>query len=494
MKTLKSIMCVAFSLLLVFSSFFSLMAYASTANLSYLERGVLTDGTNTAYYFIDKDRKELYLTGDGITNARTPDYPSADQGPFAGRTDVTKIVIEEDVERVGDYVFANMTAVDTLEVQSNLLSSESNMSGKAMIGCTALRHIQGESAFLSTDVLLEVVKGAVNIASGNWLSLALNGFNIVKDGLSGDTLSDETVRAVVDDYINTGEEVYLGEMSTLIEGYEERVACPCYYSNAYHHSYQVSIFKNATCTAFGTHRYHCPNCGDEYYADDIEPLGHNTTSVVFAEPQCTVEGISKIICSRCGQINYEAISPTGHISGHWTVSVMAKPGVRGTLTKVCDACSAEMKSTTFTIPNSVVRNYMVGIDPADNTADSIKSLLAADGYIFYIANGSAELTGSSRVGTGTVVNSIRPEASLVSKISTVVLYGDVNGDGLVNDADKTAMKEYAFLDGDTIEAGSVYEKAADLNGDGAVDAFDWFLCDGIVSGERAFDQSVDYVN
>jgi hypothetical protein len=56
------------------------------------------------------------------------------------------------------------------------------------------------------------------------------------------------------------------------------------------------------------------------------------------------------------------------------------------------------------------------------------------------------------------------------------------------------MKAEAFLDGNSIADGSVYDTAADLNGDGAVDAFDYFLQDGIITGERDFDQSVSYAN
>lgn len=494
MKAIKSIFCVMLSLVLFFSSVFTLAAYASTANYRYLERGVLTDGTNTAYYFIDKDRRELYLTGDGLENARTPDYPNAESGPFAGRTDVTKIIIEEDVARVGDYVFANMTAVDTLEVQSNLLSSESDMSGKAMIGCTALRHIQGESAFLSTDVLLEVVKGAVNAFSGNWVQLALNGFNIARDGLSGNTLPDEEVAAIVNDYIATGEEVFLGEYSTLQESYEQRMACPCYHENAYHHNYSVSVSKAATCTECGKHYYHCPNCGDAYYLDDIEPLGHNYVSNVILEPKCTEVGVVQNHCTRCNSNTYSEIAATGHQHGTWTVTVMAVPGARGTLKMLCDDCNAEMQSKTFNMVNGVLHDYKVGIDPANNTADGIKTQLAANGYIFYIQRGTTELKGNDLVGTGAIINSIRPTAASVSRVSTVILYGDVDGNGMINDTDRQNIKQYAFFDSGSIQPGTDYEKAADLNGDGAVDAFDWFLCDGIVTGGREFDQTVDYVN
>ena len=128
MAIIRKATAVVMAVVMLCVGVFTLFAYASTADLRYFERGVLTDGVNTAYYIIDKDNKTLYLTGDGVTNASTPDYPDAASGPFAGRTDVTCIVIEEDVARVGDYVFANMKSVDTLEVQSNLLSSSSSMS------------------------------------------------------------------------------------------------------------------------------------------------------------------------------------------------------------------------------------------------------------------------------------------------------------------------------------------------------------------------------
>ncbi len=494
MKIIKSLLCIALSLMLIFSSALYFVAYASTANYRYLERGVLTDGTNTAYYFIDKDRKELYLTGDGITNARTPDYPDAASGPFAGRTDVTKIIIEEDVARVGDYVFANMTAVDTLEVQSNLLSSESDMSGKAMIGCTKLRHIQGESAFLSTDVLLEVVKGAINAFSGNWVQLALNGFNVVRDGLSGNTLPDEQVDVIVNDYIATGEEVFLGEYATIQESYEQRISCPCYHENAYHHSYNATVSKSATCTQWGTHYYHCPNCGDAYSLEDIEPFGHSYESIIFVQPKCVEEGVMKNHCTRCGNNTYSAINPTGHLHGHWTVADMAAPGRRGTLRQVCDECDTQIKTKYFTVPNSTKFTYTTGLNVNANTAGNIKNNLAAEGYLIYIARNNSELADSDRIGTGTVINTIRPEAGFTTEISTAVLYGDVNGDGVVNRADKELITDDGLLGVNSIADGSVYEKAADMNGDGAIDAFDLFYCDGVATGERDFDQSREITN
>ena len=478
------------SLVLVFSSVLFLVAYASTANLSYLERGILTDGNYTAYYIVDKDNRTLYITGDGENLAYTPDYPSANEGPFSGRTDITRIVIEGDVARVGDYVCANIKNADTLEIQSNLLSSNNSMSSKAVIGCTGLRNIQADSSLISTNILLEVIKGALNIASGNWLSLVSNGISVVSTGVNGDgSMDDGLIHAIVDDYKYSGEEIYLGEMSALTEAHEQREANPCYSNSAYHHSYNATVSKSATCTQWGTHYYHCPNCGDAYSLEDIEPFGHSYESIIFVQPKCVEEGVMKNHCTRCGNNTYSAINPTGHLHGHWTVADMAAPGRRGTLRQVCDECDTQIKTKYFTVPNSTKFTYTTGLNVNANTAGNIKNNLAAEGYLIYIARNNSELADSDRIGTGTVINTIRPEAGFTTEISTAVLYGDVNGDGVVNRADKELITNDGLLGVNSIADGSVYEKAADMNGDGAIDAFDLFYCDGVATGERDFDQS-----
>ena len=293
MNKIRKITAISVSFVLIMLSMLSICAYADTSQLRYFERGVLSDGTYTAYYIIDKDNRVLYLAGDGCVNGATPDYPSADQGPFAGRTDVTKIVIEEDVERIGDYVFANMTAVDTLEIQSNIIT-DSSMSSKAMIGCTGLRTVKGNSSLLSTDVLLQVIKGAINAFSGNWLSLAMNGFNIIKTGVSGnDDMDDELVYAMINDYITTGDEVYLDHIEVAINGYNERISSPCYYENAYHHTYTSYVTVPVSCTACGRIAHTCSICGASYTEDFGIPTGHHYSEEVLWEPTCTKEGVKK---------------------------------------------------------------------------------------------------------------------------------------------------------------------------------------------------------
>ncbi len=310
MKNIKRIISVMLAASLLITCVFA-VGFEAYANTRYFERGVLTDGTYTAYYLIDKDERVLYLTGDGDNPGSSPDYPDAASGPFAGRTDVTRIVIEEDVARIGDYTFANMTAVDTLEIQSMLLK-DTSMSTKAMIGCTGLRSIQGDSTLVSTDVLVQVVKGAINIASGNWLSLAMNVINIGKEGFTSDNnLENEVIAALIDDYINTGETIYFGEISDATDAYQERMSNPCYYEKSFHHTYSSSVTKQPSCNEEGIRTYICTTCG-ESYTEPVEALGHTYQDSVLYEPTCTKKGVMESTCTICGDVKLSPITPLGH--------------------------------------------------------------------------------------------------------------------------------------------------------------------------------------
>lgn len=280
--------------------------------LRYFQRGVLTDGTNTAYWVLDKDNKILYLSGDGVTNASTPDYPSAEEGPFAGRSDVTRIVIEEDVAYVGAYVFANMTAVDTIEIQSNLLKSENSINTNAFSGDTGIRNVQGDSEVLSTNTLINAVKVGVGVFTGDWLSVVTNIIKTGSDVVTDDnTLNDESVDAMVNDYIMSGETLFLGDMDDVIEGYEERMANPCYTNNAFNHSYNEQITAQPTCTENGTDTFTCSVCGDVYVVD-IPALGHTYVEDVFLEPTCTRRGVMEEYCTVCGDSSFAPIPALGH--------------------------------------------------------------------------------------------------------------------------------------------------------------------------------------
>jgi len=487
---IKKPTAVFMSVIMLSLSVFTLFANATTAEIRYFERGILNDGENPTYYLVDKDNRTLYITGNGYQNAMTLDYPSEDQGPFAGRTDITRIVIEEDVAKVGDYVCANLKNVDTLEIQSNLLSSSSSMSSKAMIGCTSLRNIQADSSLVSTNVLLEVVKGALNIVSGNWLSLIRNGISVVSTGVSGDgSLSNEVVHAMVNDYIMTGEEIFFGDLDQAVYDCQQREQEPCYWENAYHHQYTSSVLHYESCLTDGETEYVCSVCGDNYTVHFGMPLGHNYVSEVLYESQCTKEGVSKAVCSRCSDTVISLIPAKGHTDGKWVLTVIPTRTSAGRVECLCKDCSEITKNSEINYYAATYIKYRVNLDAQSNTAAQVCDGLTTTGLLVYAVKDGVVMDDSEKVGTGSTIYSIQVSTKRVYEVDTAVLYGDVDGDGLINADDYSLMDEYVMGDSNKLPDGSAFRRAADLNGDGFVDAFDLSLLDLQISGARELDQT-----
>lgn len=73
---------------------------------------------------------------------------------------------------------------------------------------------------------------------------------------------------------------------------------------------------------------------------------------------------------------------------------------------------------------------------------------------------------------------------------TVVLFGDLNGDGEITDADQTIMNSLVS-GGDTAGffAGGPFFTAADLNSDGQIDATDKAIMDAHIAGTYVIDQT-----
>ena len=490
MRISKKVIAVLLALIMTFGYTFSIGAFASTADLRYFERGVLTDGQHTAYYIIDKDNRTIYLTGDGVTNAQTPDYPDADSGPFAGRTDITKVVIEEDVARVGDYVFANLKSVDTLEIQSNLLSSSSSMSSKAMSGCTGLRNVQADSSLISTNVLLEVIKGALNIVSGNWLSLVSNGLSIGRTGVNGDgSLSNEVIHAMVNDYIMTGDEVFLGDLDEAVALCQARELEVCYWDNAYHHNYVRNVAAPESCLEDGEYLYTCTVCGDFYVERFGTPLGHNYVNETLYEPSCVKEGVAKCTCSRCNDIKLVSIPATGHTDGKWITSKIPTATEKGEIKLLCRDCGEIINTVQISIISTTYRKYLVGLDASDNTAGVVAAQYEQPGYASSAAKNGVALADSEKVGTGCEVYISYAAKGQLHTLYTVVLYGDIDGDGEICETDYDILCGQVFGTDAPLAANSVYRRAADLNHDGVVDAFDLSLLDLQISGGKLIDQS-----
>ncbi len=135
--------------------------------------------------------------------------------------------------------------------------------------------------------------------------------------------------------------------------------------------------------------------------------------------------------------------------------------------------------------------YLVGLDASNTSLANVKTLLDNDGRQIVAFRNGVQLGEGDLIGTGCIIKCISiKDPTIVYEQATVILYGDVNGDGLVNNTDYDAMFNEALF-GQSIE-GNLFRIAGDLNNDGVIDGFDMAKLDLQLTGARPFDQTVEY--
>lgn len=136
--------------------------------------------------------------------------------------------------------------------------------------------------------------------------------------------------------------------------------------------------------------------------------------------------------------------------------------------------------------------YMVGLNVDNATVAALKNDLENESVQVHIYRDGEELSDGDKVGTGCVVQYVASEdPMLVYESVTVILYGDVNGDGVIDDADYDLMKQDSVSSSPAIGSG-VFQTAADLNNDGVVDCFDAAILNLQLAGVKNFDQTSEF--
>ncbi len=107
-----------------------------------------------------------------------------------------------------------------------------------------------------------------------------------------------------------------------------------------------------------------------------------------------------------------------------------------------------------------------------------------NGFIDYDGGVVEYITTENGFGTGTVVNFI--VNGEVKETYTVLVYGDLTGDGVVDSFDCSVMP---YIVNGEVEADDIISLAADLNFDGVVDAFDIAVINAITVGMAELDQT-----
>ncbi len=146
---------------------------------------------------------------------------------------------------------------------------------------------------------------------------------------------------------------------------------------------------------------------------------------------------------------------------------------------------------TAAVDRAETENYFVyGLDAADTSLSNVKTQFENDGRQIIAFRGETQLTDSDLVGTGCVIKCVSiKDPTVVYEQATVILYGDVNGDGLINATDYDAMFDEALF-GQAIE-GELFRTAGDVYRDGVIDGFDMAKVELHLTGAKALDQTME---
>lgn len=127
-------------------------------------------------------------------------------------------------------------------------------------------------------------------------------------------------------------------------------------------------------------------------------------------------------------------------------------------------------STTIVVDRSGTTAYLTGMT-AGTTVDALRAQLQNEETQIRVLRDGVELSDDELVGTGCVVQCVSVnDPQTVYESVTVLLMGDVDGDGAVTQADYSAVAKAMFNPSAIAEG--VYRLAADLNGDTVLDGFD----------------------
>ena len=124
------------------------------------------------------------------------------------------------------------------------------------------------------------------------------------------------------------------------------------------------VTKEATCTAKGSRKKVCANCGDTVTeVIPVIPHSWNTEYTVDKEVTCAEEGSESIHCSVCGEMkegSSQAIPKTqDHKYGDWTVTEEASCTKEGTKERTCTVCGDKVTESIPVIPHPWNTEYTV---------------------------------------------------------------------------------------------------------------------------------------
>ncbi|MCQ2485477.1 MAG: hypothetical protein MJ168_09120 [Clostridia bacterium] len=237
-------------------------------------------------------------------------------------------------------------------------------------------------------------------------------------------------------------------------------------NDSHQHDY-ITILETVpeTCCADGYTVYQC-SCGSKYTA--VIPAHGHTLLHMKSAVVCGKAGIEFDFCTECnGIFNKNDIEPSEHKWSNTEITSFPTEKQNGIAERKCSVCGkTEIIELAFAFKNCNTENNIVSGLKAGITAEEFKKEYTNDIDAEIII---APYTGS-RIGTGSTVTVVYSEGVAITY--TVLIYGDVTGDGWYDgqDALLTGFIVNGMLTEDNI--GTAAYKASDCNRDGVTDSTD----------------------
>ena len=297
-----------------------------------------------------------------------------------------------------------------------------------------------------------------------------------------------------------------GKTTEIIEKYAELMAS--YDDSCRHVSVDNAVKENeveATCTADGSFDsvVYCSDCGKEISRTTItiSATGHKEATPVTENEvaaDCVKNGSydTVVYCTVCGE-ELTRETTTVEAFGHKEAEAVEENRVEATFEQpgsydsvvYCTVCGEEISRETVEIP--MLAGYFKAAEGSTTVINKELGLIYGldiglsdlEDYVDYSQSVTYEV--SYGIGTGSIVTTYRNDE--VWETYTIVIFGDLNGDGVIDIYDSSILA--AIVNGDLeTEEGDVILFAADLNGDTAVDIYDLAILNAVVNGETEISQ------
>lgn len=216
---------------------------------------------------------------------------------------------------------------------------------------------------------------------------------------------------------------------------------------------------------------------DTYLKDSVPVQSHDYVAELVPMT-CTTDGYVMYTCSDCGRYYISDIVKAAHDPGAWEVITPATYEATGLEARKCSACGEIVESRVI---DKLVNEEVPAITPKDGTdvivdnenflITGVEQGLTDVNDILDCQDATVEVVENSNgMGTGTQVKVKSISTGETVATYTIVISGDVNGDGYVDAFDVAVAGEY--VNTFTEPESAAYMKAVDIFEDGYLDSTD----------------------